>query len=427
MRLSLLMLMFGALSLAGCSTEAPNPDPAPVDPKDPPPADLLEPPAAGTGVQFKMVSSIEPGHEIERCQLVVAPPGGLAIHKDEVRFSPGSHHVLLYKTPYAAIPTENRRGVAMDGTQVHDCADGAADEWKVEAILAGSQSSGKDTIVGELPEGVAIKIEAGAVLLMNTHYLNASAETVTADARINLYTIPEDQVKTEAGVLFYYNPFIRVPANGEAEARMRCPVGKDISLVRVQSHMHRRGVGFSADLTDDKGASIQQIYSNERWEQVPAKNFEPLLQIKAGQALDYRCSYKNTEARDVIQGNRTKDEMCVLMGPYFPRDAALESCRTSDSVPAGTWIGSGSATCAETLACAASDSDDPDNTFFGCIVNSCAGAATEVSDVLRCQMSRGRGMCKAACSDMSMDCGACIQAACAAELGACQAAKCSGG
>lgn len=421
MRPSSLMLFLGVLSLAGCSTEEPSTNPAPVD--------LLAPPAAGAGVQFKMVSTIDSGQEIERCQLFVAPKEGLTIHKDEVRFTAGSHHVLLYKTPYASLPTQNAKGVTMDGTQIHDCADGATAEWEVTGVIAGSQSSDGDTILGELPDGVAIKVEPGTVLLMNTHYLNASAEKVTADARVNLYTIPQDQVKTEAGILFLYNPFIRVPANGAAEARMRCPVSSDISLVRVQSHMHRRGVDFAASLTDDKGNPLQEIYTNKQWEQVPAKVYNPLLQVKAGQALDYRCDYKNTEARDVVQGRSTKDEMCMLIGPYFPRDPHLENCTDQNNTIAATWVGSGSATCGATLACMQSSKpfdQDQGASFFGCVVDSCPDNATQVSEALRCQFSAGHGKCTAECSGMAQNCSSCIQNACAAELGACLSAKCGG-
>lgn len=69
-----------------------------------------------------------------------------------------------------------------------------------------------------------MKVEPGTVLVMNTHYVNASSKPIETDARVNLYSLPAEKVKTEAGMLFYYNPFIRVPENGEASARMRCPV-----------------------------------------------------------------------------------------------------------------------------------------------------------------------------------------------------------
>jgi copper type II ascorbate-dependent monooxygenase-like protein len=414
-------LVLGSLMLVNCGSE-----PVKV-PVDPPAEDLLAAPKAGEGVQYKMLSHIQAGQEIERCQLVMAPAGGLFIRKDEVRFTAGSHHVLLYQTPYTSMPTRNRHGDEVNGAEVHDCADGAIDAWKVTGVVAGSQSRDGDSIVGELPEGVAIKIAPGAVLLMNTHYLNASSEAVDADARINLYTLPEEQVKTEAGVMFFYNPFIRVPANGKASAQMRCPVAHDISVVRVQSHMHRRGVGFLATRGDAAGAGQEEIYTSHTWEQVPAKGFQPLLDVKAGESLEYRCDYTNTEARDVTQGLTTRDEMCMLIGPYFPRDPAFENCADDQFEPAGTWTGSGKADGATTLGCFASakpSDDDGGDELYGCVIDSCPGVANEVSEVLRCQMSNGHGACAAACSEDGGDCGACVNMACGPAFGACQAAKC---
>lgn len=418
MRTMTIMALLGAQALAGCSlqeTELPPEDDG-----------QLAPPAAGAGVQFRMTSTIEPGQEIERCKLVVAPPEGLAIQRDEVRFTAGSHHVLLYKTPYKEIPTENRRGIPVDGGAVHDCNDGPAAEWILDGLVAGSQSFEGDSLLGSLPDGVALMVEPGTVLVMNTHYLNASSEPLGADARVNLHTIAPERVEEEAGMLFYYNPFIRVPAGGSASAHMRCLVHQDISLVRVQSHMHRRGVGFVANLVEE-GSAPQEIYTNTEWEQVPARVFEPFLQVEAGQALDYRCDYENPEARDVMQGLTTRDEMCMLVGPYFPRDRNIDSCLDDNGIFANTWIGSGAATGAETLACLANASpagEDGGNDFYGCVLNSCPGVATEVSDVLRCNQSKGLGACKSACSTSPEDCSSCVATACAPQVSACQAAAC---
>lgn len=408
-----IMTLLGAQALAGCSSP----------PED---DDALAPPAAGAGVQLEMTSTIEPGQEIERCKLVVAPPEGLAIHRDEVRFTAGSHHVLLYKTPYKELPTKNRRGLPVNAAEVHDCNDGPAAEWDVDGLVAGSQSFEGDTLLGTLPEGVALMIEPGTVLVMNTHYLNASSEVLEADARINLHTVAPEHVETEAGMLFFYNPFIRVPANGSASARMQCRIHDDISVVRVQSHMHRRGVGFVANLVG-AGDATQEIYTNTEWEQVAAKSFEPFLHVEAGQAIDFRCDYANPEGRDVMQGLTTRDEMCALVGPYFPRDPYIGKCLDENGIYANTWVGSGTASCAATLACIAEArpiEEDGGNDFYGCVVNSCPGVAIEVSDVLRCDKSKGLGACKSACATSAEDCASCMATACVPQLSACQAAAC---
>jgi hypothetical protein len=370
-----------------------------------------------------MTSTLEPGQEIERCRLFQVPPEGLHVQGDEVRFTQGSHHIVLYKTSYTELPTENLQGEPIDPTQVHDCNNGAAADWEVSGIVAGSQSFEGDSMLGRLPPGVAIPLDPGTVLVMNTHYLNASPDPIEVEARINLYTIPAEEVQVEASMLFHYNPFIRVPANGAASARMRCTIPQDISIVRLQSHMHRRGVGYEAFLTDGAGEPVEQIYTTTRWEQVPARDFDPPLEVKAGQALDFRCDYMNPEGRDVAQGLTTRDEMCMLLGPYFPKDPRIDACVDADGWPAETWIGSGSATCAETLGCMSQAMDASD--FFGCVVDSCPGAAKEVSEVVRCNGTDAYGTCGEACATDAGACTSCMETACATAINACLPATCS--
>jgi hypothetical protein len=402
-----------ALTLSACSGDDASPATR---------AELLAAPAPGSGVQYRMVSTLEPGTEVERCQLVVAPPEGLRVHHEEVRFTRGSHHVLLYRTPYQQIPTADRNGVALDATQVHDCSDGPIARWEVNGVIAGSQSSDGDSIVGKLPDGVALTVEPGTVLLMNTHYLNAGQEPLATDARINLHSLPEGAEAVEAGVLFYYNPFIHVPARERASARMRCHVPHDISVLALQSHMHRRGVDFAAHLTDETGAALQEIYTNTEWEGVPVQGFAPALHVKAGQGLDYRCTYQNSEDRVVAQGLTTRDEMCMLIGPYYPRNAALEACRDDAGQLSGTWIGEGTATCGATLGCLVGATSQA--AVYGCVVKSCPGASEEVSAFMRCQLSARAAACKSECAPPGANCAACLTSACAPSISACQTATC---
>ncbi|WP_437606754.1 hypothetical protein WMF20_38270 [Sorangium sp. So ce834] len=410
-----LIALLGAVALFGCSSSETGPE------KETPEDQMLEPPAQGAGVQYRMTSTIEPGQEIERCQLFVAPPEGLNVNREVVRYSGGSHHVLLYTTPYTEIPTETRRGVALDASQVHDCNDGPQADWDAKGVVAGSQSPDGNSFLGELPEGVALKVAPGTVLLMNTHYLNASSAPLETDARINLYTIPDEEVKVEAGMLFHYNPFISVPAHGASSARMRCTTEKDISVVRIQSHMHRRGVGYVANKVDLDG-EMTALYAHDRWEGVPSQEFSPFLEVKAGESLDYRCDFKNTEDRNIAQGLTTKDEMCMLIGPYFPRSEAYENCASEEGYRASTWFGTGKSTCAEAFSCINSAGDDA--AFYGCVVNSCEKVGPQLSEALNCQINGAYGACDEDCSQGAEACNTCILAACADEMEACEAATC---
>jgi hypothetical protein len=389
---------------------------------------LLTPPEPSEGVQYKMTASIEPGRESYGCQLFKAPPEGLFVNREEVRFGPGGHHALLYKTPYSEIPTKNELGEPVDAGALHDCSAGATALWKVNGVLGGSESFGGEGLLDQLPEGIAVPIEPGAVLLMSTHYLNATPEPLEVDSRINLYAIPKEEVVAEAGVLYFDNPIIRVPAHGKSTSRMRCPVSKDISIVSLQSHMHARGVRFAAHLAGEGAAGPAEIYATDTWKEPPVVHFDTPLAIKAGQAIEYRCDYQNAADHDVIHGLTEADEMCQLIGPYYPRDMRLEACQDEHGGPAATWTGSGSATCGQTLAClmtAAPIEEDGGRTAWGCVLDSCPAAAEAVSELMHCRLTEGRGECSDECAQGAVACESCLSGACEEAVDACLSSECN--
>lgn len=397
------------LSAAGCGSE-------------PPPKENIAdfaPPPQGEGLQFRMLTTLEPGQEIERCQFFVAPPEGLNINHDLVKYTPGSHHVLLYMTPYMKIPTEDNHGKQRDTSSIIDCPEGASGDWSISNVLAGAQTFDGGSMVN-FPPDTAVKVPGGAVLLMNAHYLNASAKPLTAEVRLNVYTIPTSAMKNEGGLLFYYNPFIRVPAMSKASARMSCKITQDITLTNIQSHMHKRAVNYQADLRDEKGDLAQTLYTNTEWENVPVKKFEPGFSIKKGSSLDYRCDYKNSEDRDIDQGPSTKDEMCMLLGSYYPATPETGFCFER------TFIGTGTNTCGQAYSCALiAGAGQKWGDFYGCVVESCPTVAPQLTSAIRCFFSNGNGACRDACKNPAdASCQDCVTKSCQPAVSACQAAKC---
>jgi hypothetical protein len=300
-----------------------------------------------------MTHTIPAGVEGEWCQFVQAPDDPQLVARDEVRFTAGSHHFLLYETAYDRIPTANDDGVAIDTSGVFDCSDGATSGWSVTRLIGGSQNGQGDSIL-DFPAGVALTMRPRAVLLMNAHFLNAGDTELSTEVRINLWTRSASEVVTEGDILFLYNPLIKVPAQGDGRARWRCPVSRDITISNLQSHMHRRGVGYQASIVGG-----DPIYETTAWADVPVKRFAGGLHVPAGSQLDYHCDYRNSEARTVYQGARTTDEMCMLIGSYYPADRTLANCLDGDGRIAGQWIGNGTASCADTFACLQTAADLP--------------------------------------------------------------------
>jgi hypothetical protein len=359
------------------------------DEPTPPLSDALAPPPAGQGVQLQMQASIGVGQENEQCRFVVGPAEGLWVNRDEVRFGAGSHHFLLYETAYDAIPTAKDDGTPIDTSGVFDCSDGATNGWSITRLIGGSQNGSGDSMVS-FPEHVAMRVRPGAVLLMNAHYVNATSQVMTPDVRINLWSVPEEQVHEEGDILFWYDLFISVPEMGASTARMRCRVPEDIQLVTAQSHMHRRGVSYGLGFRGE-----EPFYATDHWENVPVARYPEGFPIAAGSELEYFCNYENSEPRSVYQGPRSTDEMCMLVAAYYPAVPGVGLCSADPDAPLQTnalgaeWVGSGAATCAETFACIQAPGGDFFENLQGCVNAADPAFAREVSDTVRCFMMSG--------------------------------------
>lgn len=161
---------------------------------------------------------------------------------------------------------------------------------------------------------------------------------------------------------------------------------EDITIANVQSHMHRRGVGYSAAVTGQTA-----FYENTRWEGVPVKRFESGMEVAAGSTLDYWCDYESHEAHDIYQGPRTTDEMCMLIGSYYPADPRTSACTDASGGLGGEWVGNGTATCAETFACmqTAFGAGNVIGALSDCIDAATPSIAAPSSALLRCFANAG--------------------------------------
>jgi hypothetical protein len=353
----------------------------------------LEPPSVGHGIQLGMTKTIAPGNESYGCQLFQLPDEDMFVHEQTVRFSLGGHHILLYKTPYAAIPERDENGTPVNGLEVHDCSEGVTSRWKIDSVLGGSEIFDHPGMLRGLPDGVAVHVPGKTVVAMSVHYLNASSNDVTVDARVNLSTIAREDVKMEAGLLYLDNQLLHVPPMGTSMARMRCPVPKNLFIVNLQSHMHARGTSFSAAVLDEQGESEEIVYETKKWLEPPVSNYEPYLMLRAGNIIEARCAYENHEARNIGYGPNSSDEMCQLIGPYFPRDEHFEACARAGGDYAAEWIGQGSSDGVVTRSCLECAQTVASPEYVACIFDACPAIADRVSAVVRCELARGLGAC----------------------------------
>ncbi len=396
-----------ALALAGCSSGTPAADASTT----------LAPPPTGQGVQYEMQTTIAAGAEDERCTFVTATED-MWVHQEAVQYTPGSHHFILWNTTYTSIPTQDINGNTVDTSGVFECVGGPPASWSVDRYVGGSQSANAADMLGALPAGAAIHIPAGSILMMDLHVLNTTHAALPVTVRMNLDTMPASQVTEEAGIYFFYNPFIAIPPQSTSHARMSCPVTSDVTLTTQQTHMHKWGLGGTAKLEDSTGALVEQLYTSTTWENPPVTQWSaPPMALQAGQQIDYECNYQNDGTTTIIQGlSAATNEMCVLVGAYYPRDEKFETCgmtgQFSDQETAATYIGTGTATCGATLACLQSAEQASGNgPFFACMVDSCPAAAEPLTSFLDCASNLPQG--------------GSVTTLCASQITACESATCT--
>src|SRR5215831_12999309 len=151
-------------------------------------------PDAGGSVVFTMGAHVPTGADTYGCKYVTMPPGAAFFVGASHTYTPGNHHLLVFRTDLDAAPSDAERDCfAPDDAMPH-----------ARAQVYGAQAR---TGTFALPPGVGLPLRAGEVLLMQAHYLNATASDVDASISLTI-TTANDGITQRAASFFFDDPFI---------------------------------------------------------------------------------------------------------------------------------------------------------------------------------------------------------------------------
>jgi Copper type II ascorbate-dependent monooxygenase, C-terminal domain len=283
--------------------------------------------AIGTGefappeVEFNFDVHVPAGSELLRCMYAAFPTdhGVVAVAGAESHYTVGSHHMLAYRSSLIGVP---------DGqTGVWDCQDGA---WQRDERGSYYEAQQPDEH-RELPDGIAHKFQPGEVLILQAHYINTTETDLEAHVQLKLHTVDVRTVQQEAGTIYFNDENINIPPHARAGTTMTCPLGQDINLALLWSHMHQRGVHFVAT-TDDPGAAeaLGTLYDGTDWSEPKERSYpnDESAELHAGSHITFSCEYQNDSDNTYVFGNSAAtNEMCILHGMYWPRmPTIMEQC-----------------------------------------------------------------------------------------------------
>lgn len=316
---------------------------------------MLEELSSDEGISLRVPEfEVAAGDEIQDCYFFDVPDlaGGedLWIDRLATAINPGSHHMNIFRVrtvvdldPYGGEPTTIG---AVDGEPIEATvlrgknAQGEcfrSSNWADWPLLTNSQESSIDDPVSDwrLPEGVAVRLEPGERLMLQTHYVNASTQETPFRGRVgaNLYR-SQDGDTDELGTLFATQQSIRIcQSNPQVSYSGSCrfPQGT-IQVAAANGHFHSRGVQFAMYEWD--GASTEQppeadrFYVSERWDDPPMSIYDGGVAIPTGGGVYWTCDFQwrapavgcdAVNARDP----EMQDDCCYTFGPLVE---ASEHC-----------------------------------------------------------------------------------------------------
>jgi hypothetical protein len=262
-----------------------------------------------------VIPGIKPGSDTTYCSYIdYTFPANIDITHWHGAQSKAGHHVILFAAQRHR-PTDTH--VCTDDDMVN--ADHFIAASGAEGLGAGSQAN------LAIPDGLAFTGTAGAQLMVQTHWINASMETLDAQAVIYVTTKPTDGSRVAADLMAIYTSNIAVPPQQTASSTTTCKMTQDLQLFSLIGHEHQWGKHVKIELLDaaNTASTLWEYDWNPTYISDPPINVysveKPLL-LKTGTSIRLTCTWDNT-TNDMLGFPR---EMCVAQGFYFPAHGAVE-------------------------------------------------------------------------------------------------------
>ena len=275
----------------------------------------IDPPA--NGIQLHLGPfEVQPNFEREFFQFTALDQNDdMYVNRIEIEMRRGSHHFLLYTfnedTPQQILPLYDQPRELRNENSIINLP--TLYQMQFHKFFGGTQWSRLDY---RLPDGVALKIPQGSGLDQNSHYVNRTDSVMTGEVYTNLHTINKEDVEHVAELFDFNNIDIYLPPKKVTTLSKTFILDEKYYIGQVFSHAHEKMQEFVVEIVGGQ-RSGEVIYWTNDWEHPPIINFDPPIEINAGEGLMLKATYNNPTSLPVTFGYRSVDEMMILFGWYY--------------------------------------------------------------------------------------------------------------
>jgi hypothetical protein len=281
-------LVIGALALAGCPVIEPVP---PL---------LLEELTPDRGFSLHIEPfEVPPGVEVQDCFFVEVPDinDGQDIWVDRFAMTQrgGSHHMNVFRVN-SILHLSGRPGDVVRGGECR-----ISTNWSDWPLVVNSQEGSDEQPIVDwtLPDGVAQRFRPGELLMVQSHYVNASLQKTPGggEVRINFY---KSRVASpiEMGTLFATQQSIRICRSNPVvsyDGACSFPPTAQVHIAAANGHFHGRGTSLQMYTWDglslDHPGPEAMFYESLEWNEPPmAVGLDEI--VPAGGGVWWTCNYE---------------------------------------------------------------------------------------------------------------------------------------
>ena len=275
----------------------------------------IDPPAIGIQLHLGPFE-VPPNFEREFFQFTALDQNDdMYVNRIEIEMRRGSHHFLLYTfnedTPQQILPSYDQPRELRNENSIINLP--TLYQMQFHKFFGGTQWSRLDY---RLPDGVALKIPQGSGLDQNSHYVNRTDSIMTGEVYTNLHTINKEDIEHVAELFDFNNIDIYLPPKKVTTLSKTFILDEKYYIGQVFSHAHEKMQEFIVEIVGGQ-RNGEVIYWTNDWEHPPIINFDPPIEINAGEGLMLKATYNNPTSLPVTFGYRSVDEMMILFGWYY--------------------------------------------------------------------------------------------------------------
>jgi hypothetical protein len=255
---------------------------------------------------------LAPGEETTKCfYFTTNNTDTVAVHKWVSDMSPGSHHMIMFRTFTGTQPP--------DGTIDEVCGgDG------INVPVYGTQIAHEELVFPE-DDGngrpIGQNIEANSKGFFQMHYFNSSDQPISTQVSIKAYSLPakvvDDLAYTRTDIFATYNRDIEIPPGATNFKVSATCGGVEGKFFQMSTHAHKQAISTRIAEAD------QTVFTSNSWEHPGSAAFSaPQFYEFASGSITWECTYNNTgdnAGRTIVDGLSAKtNEMCMATGYFFP-------------------------------------------------------------------------------------------------------------